>query len=152
MHSFILFHLILLRVTRKVEPIPEVIRTRAKYPRPHWLQSIKGAHKKQTTIHTHILTYGHRKLQAIQTVCRVNDLQLSTEVVNSKYTLPSRVPSQITFNLQMCFLGHRITFGLQKDRRTSGKLRWRQYDPKNTIPTAKHGGGNIVVWRFFHNG
>ncbi len=23
------------------------------------------------------------------------------------------------------------------------------YDPKNTIPTVKHGGGNIILWGFF---
>ncbi len=39
-------------------------------------------------------------------------------------------------------------FGINSTRRV-----WRRrnaaYDPKNTIPTVKHGGGNIMFWGYF---
>ncbi len=39
-------------------------------------------------------------------------------------------------------------FGINSPRRI-----WRRrnaaYDPKNTIPTVKHGGGNIMLWGVF---
>src|SRR4029434_1758733 len=39
-------------------------------------------------------------------------------------------------------------FGINSTRRV-----WRgknaEYDPKNTIPTVKHGGGNIMLWGSF---
>ena len=39
-------------------------------------------------------------------------------------------------------------FGINSTRRV-----WRgtnaEYDPKNTIPTVKHGGGNVILWGCF---
>ncbi len=39
-------------------------------------------------------------------------------------------------------------FGINSTRRV-WKRRTAAYDPKNTIPTVKHGGGNIMLWGYF---
>ncbi len=39
-------------------------------------------------------------------------------------------------------------FGINLSRRV-WRRRNAQYDPKNTIPTVKHGGGNIMLWGVF---
>ncbi len=39
-------------------------------------------------------------------------------------------------------------FGINSARRVS-RRRNAVYDPKNTIPTVKHGGGNIMLWGRF---
>ncbi len=37
-------------------------------------------------------------------------------------------------------------FGLNSTHRVWRRRRNAVYDPKNTIPTVKHGGGNIIIW------
>lgn len=39
-------------------------------------------------------------------------------------------------------------FGINSTRRV-WRMKKREYDPKNTIPTVKHGGGNIMFWGCF---
>ena len=37
-------------------------------------------------------------------------------------------------------------FGINSTRRVWRKIN-AEYNPKNTIPTVKHGGGNLMLWR-----
>ncbi|CAM4521704.1 unnamed protein product [Leuciscus chuanchicus] len=41
-----------------------------------------------------------------------------------------------------------INFGLNSTRRVWRKKK-DEYNPKNTFPTVKHGGGNIILWGCF---
>ncbi|KAK6313993.1 hypothetical protein J4Q44_G00154520 [Coregonus suidteri] len=72
----------------------------------------------------------------------VNDLKRAGTTV-SKKTISNTLRRH---GLKSC--SARKLFGLNSTRRVWRKKK-DEYNPKNTIPTVNHGGGNIILWGYF---